>query len=120
MVFRVLHIDDCEDIRGIIKLALVAVGRMEVIQFRSAAAAFERIDDLEADLLLLGDCAGPEVLEALRAHRRFSKTPAVFLTAKVDEDAMQRLRAADAAAIVTEPFDPFELSATLSEILRQR
>jgi hypothetical protein len=33
---------------------------------------------------------------------------------------MQRLRAADAAAIVTEPVDPFELSATLSEILRQR
>jgi CheY-like chemotaxis protein len=94
-------------------------------RFAEAADGIESIDlarELRPDLvildLMLPRKSGVEVLAELRRDRSIGDTPVVVITAWTH--AQQAAVAAGADRFVAKPFDPDELKAVVSELLRGR
>lgn len=118
---KVLHVDDCDDVRTVVGLTLSSVGGMQVTQSASGPEAVEALRDFEPDLLLLDvmmpEVTGPELLEYVRSIQRLRDTPAVFLTAKDAPEDIEALLQAGATAVITKPFDAMRLPEDLTRIL---
>jgi CheY-like chemotaxis protein len=111
---RILLVDDEPDIRTVVRLALETVGGYSVCVCASAAEALERIEDFRPDLVLLDvmlpDMEGPVALERLRERPGGEAVPVVFLTARVQSEAVETLYRAGAADVIQKPFDPMRLA----------
>ncbi len=118
---KVLHVDDCDDVRTVVGLTLSSVGGMQVTQSASGPEAIEAVADIDPDLLLLDvmmpEITGPELLTHLRQMERLRETPVVFLTAKAAPEEIETLMKAGAAAVITKPFDAMKLPEHLTRIL---
>ncbi len=121
---KVLVIDDEDDIRQISRLALARVGGMDVVDTGASVEAVEmavreRPDAILLDVMMPGR-DGPATLAALRADPRTAAIPIVFLTAKVMPAEILRLKELGAAGVLTKPFDPMTLAASLRAVLSAR
>ena len=118
---KILVIDDEDDIRRILRLALERVGGMEVVDAASGMEGIARAVADAPDAILLDvmmpDHDGPETLGLLRADPRTAGIPVIFLTAKAMVAEVERLRALGAAGVLTKPFDPMSLAANVRAIL---
>jgi CheY-like chemotaxis protein len=118
---KILVIDDEDDIRRILRLALERVGGMEVVDAASGMEGIARAVADAPDAILLDvmmpDHDGPETLGLLRADPRTAGIPVIFLTAKAMAAEVERLRALGAAGVLTKPFDPMSLAANVRAIL---
>lgn len=119
---RILHVDDDEDIRTLVRMALVDIGGLEVTQYSSGAETIMNASRTNADLFLLDvmmpDMSGPETLKKLRAIPEFTSTPAVFLTAAAVNQELKAIEKNGDASVITKPFDPMTLAETLTQIWR--
>jgi two-component system alkaline phosphatase synthesis response regulator PhoP len=113
----------CEDEDSLRELVRVSLG--DGYRFAEAADGIESIDrarELRPDLvildLMLPRKSGVEVLAELRRDRSIGDTPVVVITAWTH--AQQAAVAAGADRFVAKPFDPDELKAVVSELLRGR
>jgi CheY-like chemotaxis protein len=118
---KILIIDDEDDIRRISRLALERVGGMQV---RDAASGIEGIAKAIAETpdailldVMMPEHDGPETLGLLRADPRTARIPVIFLTAKAMASEVERLRALGANGVLTKPFDPMSLAASVRAIL---
>ncbi|MFC3117770.1 response regulator [Jhaorihella thermophila] len=59
---------------------------------------------------------GPELLKDLRKIDGFAHTPAIFMTAKVQNAEIQSFLDAGAIAVITKPFDPMTLGDQIRAI----
>ncbi len=121
MSFKVLLIDDEDDIRRIARLSLSRVGKMDVVEAHGGAegvarAAAEQPDVILLDMMMPG-MDGPATLAALRAQPETEKIPVVFLTAKAMPSEVRRLTALGALGVLTKPFDPLTLPQQLRDLL---
>jgi CheY-like chemotaxis protein len=118
---KILVIDDEDDIRRISRLALGRVGGMEVVDAASGMDGIARaVADVPDAILLdvmMPEHDGPETLALLRADPRTAGIPVIFLTAKAMAAEVERLRALGAAGVLTKPFDPMSLAASVRSIL---
>ncbi len=110
---RILHVEDDPDILSIAKMALEGLHGFEVMACSDWKEAVDKAPEFRPDLFLLDvmmpQKSGPETLAELRRLPGFADTPAIFMTAKVQEDEVARFLAAGAIAVVTKPFDPMAL-----------
>lgn len=118
----VLIVDDEPDIRELAALSLERIGRFEVITASTAAEALEHLaadapDAVLLDVMMPG-ADGRETLRRIRATG--ARVPVVFLTASVQEDQMEELRALDVHGVLAKPFDPLTLPDELREVLGWR
>jgi CheY-like chemotaxis protein len=117
---KVLHVDDSDDLRQIVLLALETVGNLEVAQAGSGAEALDLAVAFEPDIFLLDvmmpEMTGPETLQNLRKIPKFATTPAIFLTAKAQAGDISDLMAMGALAVMTKPFDPMSLAEQIVKI----
>ncbi len=117
---KILHVDDDDDIRIIIKMALETVGSFEVYQFATGEAAVEAADGLDPQLLLLDvmmpDMSGEDVWKALTSRPELSGLPTVFLTAKAEDSFSEELLQKGALAVITKPVDPMTIANQIEEI----
>lgn len=117
---RVLHVDDSDDLRQIVLLALETVGNLEVAQAASGAEALDLAVSFEPDIFLLDvmmpEMTGPETLLNLRKIPEFAATPAIFLTAKAQAEDISDLMDYGALAVLTKPFDPMSLADQVIKI----
>jgi CheY-like chemotaxis protein len=118
---RVLCVDDEEDIRTILGLALGLDPELEVEIAASGPALLERAraeawDGFVLDGMMPG-MDGYEVCRRLKADPATAGVPVVFLTAKTQREEMARALALGAAACLTKPFDPMTLAAELRAAL---
>lgn len=106
-------IEDDHDIAVLISMALTQIGGYSVIHYSSGADALEKIPQSPPDLLILDysmpHMNGDEVLIALRADPAAAEIPAIFMTASVMPDHVQRLRGIGAIEVFAKPFDPVAL-----------
>ena len=65
---------------------------------------------------LTGTGLGPETFEALRQLPGLEKTPAVFMTANVMKEDMERYKAMGVLDVIAKPFEPTELPNRLNEL----
>lgn len=117
---KIMLVEDEEDIRAVAELALEAVGGFTLKTCASGQCALETIEAFQPQLIVLDvmmpGMDGPTTLKAIRQQPGFDRTPAVFMTAKVQPDEVSGYLSQGAAAVIPKPFDPMALSDRIREI----
>ena len=117
---RILYVEDEANIRTIAVTVLEAVGGFEVVACSSGKEALAAAPGANADLILLDvmmpEMDGPATLAALRAIPQTAQTPAIFMTAKVQQSEILHYKSMGALEVIAKPFDPMTLSAQIVEI----
>jgi two-component system, OmpR family, response regulator len=117
---RILYVEDEPDIQAVAKMALELVGGFTVLACSSGYEAIAAAPEANADLLILDvmmpGLDGPATLKALREIEATSKTPVIFMTAKVQAVEISQFKALGALEVIAKPFDPMELSAQVLKI----
>ncbi|AOY90334.1 hypothetical protein BKP64_16585 [Marinobacter salinus] len=117
---RIMLVEDEEDIRAVAELALEAVGGFILKTCPSGQSALDAIETFRPQLILLDvmmpGMDGPTTLQAIRQCPDFARTPAVFMTAKVQPEEVDGYLAQGAADVIPKPFDPMALSDRIREI----
>jgi CheY-like chemotaxis protein len=120
---RILYVEDDADIREIVRMSLETVGQYQVAACGSCADALGIVDDFAPDLLLLDvmmpDVDGPETLEYLRERDAAADAPAIFLTASVQAEEMERYADMGVVDVIIKPFDPMQLPGQLEATWQQ-
>ena len=120
--YRLLVVDDDEDIRDLVELNFM----MEGYEVLTAADGWqaevmvrrERPDVVVLDVMMPGR-DGLEVLRSLRADPATHDIPVVLLTAKATNGETLEGWRAGAAGYTTKPFDPGDLIRYVSRLLQQ-
>ncbi len=115
---RLLLIEDVEEYRAIVRIALEQRG-YEVVEAADGAAGVEaagreHFDAIVLDLLM-PKMHGFEVIERLRANFATRSTPIVVLTSKSFANDQRQALAMGANAVLTKPFDPEALDEALAK-----
>ena len=118
---RFLCVDDEEDIRVILEMALTldpgvqadVVADGETMLEKAAAGGY---DMFVLDAMMPG-IDGYEVCRRLKANAATRDVPTVFLTAKTQRDEVERARSLGAIAVLKKPFDPMSLAGQLRDLL---
>lgn len=121
---RILHIDDDPDIRTIIRLALETVGQFNVAQYSTADEVFAGVDDFGPQLFLLDvmmpELSGVDLWKQLVVRPGLAEVPAIFLTAKAEDEFSKELKEAGALAVIKKPVNPMTLADDLRAIWSTR
>jgi CheY-like chemotaxis protein len=106
--YRVMIIDDDEDARRVLNLALSP--RYEVIEACDGLDALSMLESCEPDFAIIDIMMplmdGYQVCEAIRRHPRFSQMQVMFLSAYGSKENVKRGYAAGANLFMTKPVDP--------------
>jgi PleD family two-component response regulator len=116
-----LYADDHEHMRLMVRDLLQASGH-EVALAADGASALARLREREPDLLILDvsmpGLSGFEVCRAVKDNPFTSRVPVLMLTGEADVDQKVTGFEAGADDYLTKPFDPRELRARVSALLR--
>lgn len=118
---RILIIDDEDDIREVVALALEATAGWQVHTASSGAegiaiANAEKPDAILLDVMMPG-MDGPTTFRTMRQDPMLAHIPVILLTAKVQESDQRRFTSLGVTAILVKPFDPLMLAKQVSEAL---
>lgn len=120
LLHRLLHVDDDPDILELTRLALEDLGGLELRQLTSGGSVEEVAAEFGPDLILLDvmmpDMSGEEMIQKLGRSPQLRSVPVVFMTAKGNQLARERLLELGACAVILKPFDPTTLADQLREI----
>jgi CheY-like chemotaxis protein len=119
---RILVAEDERDIRELIKFTLSFAGH-NMTTAADGAEAVQMAQQLKPDLIML-DVRMPRMTgyEACRELKKLDATkriPVVFLSAKGQDEEVQKALELGAVAYILKPFAPDELSNRVAEILQQ-
>jgi len=120
---RLLYVEDEPDIREIALLALGEVGGFQVETAGCGTEALMAVGSFTPDVILLDvmmpGMDGPETLKELRKKPETSRTPVIFMTAKVQPREVDVYHRMGAVGVIPKPFDPMELANQVRSILRK-
>jgi DNA-binding response OmpR family regulator len=120
-VSYVLFADDNEDMRQMVRALLQASGH-EVALAHDGPSALAAIDGREPDLLLLDvdmpHMSGFDVCRVVKGNPFTARIPVLMLTAEGDIDSKVQGFEAGADDYLPKPFDPRELRARVTALLR--
>jgi DNA-binding response OmpR family regulator len=116
---RILVADDDRNIADLVRMYLAKAG-YDVVVATDGSQTQKLLREQRFDLLVLDIMMpGPDGLQIIRALRRRSEMPVIFVTARsgdIDKIAGLQLGADD---YVTKPFNPAELVARVQSVLRR-
>jgi two-component system, OmpR family, response regulator len=119
--FRILHVDDDEDIRFLVELALDPAMNFTLDSYASgdAALAGARVNrpDLALVDVMMPGMDGVTLAAAFRADPSLRDVPVVFVTAKAYPEEVEQLRRAGAVDVLVKPFDLSVLEALIRSLL---
>ncbi|WP_299052931.1 response regulator [uncultured Nocardioides sp.] len=118
---RVLVVDDDDDIRFLITIALETTAGWEVVVATGGAEAVALAAERQPDAILLDlmmpGMDGLATTEALRAQPSTAQIPVILLTAKAAAGGEVPWEGAAISGALTKPFDPMTLAADVSALL---
>ena len=121
---RIMAVEDDEDIRVLMDVALQAVSGFELASCSSGEEALEKIAEFSPDLLILDavmpNMDGVQTLRAIRSMVGLPEIPAVFMTAKTHPAERERFMNEGAIDVLPKPFDPMTLGQALQDIWDSR
>ncbi len=110
----VLHVDDDEMIRDLVKAALEFNGAFQVWSCDSGAEALKIAPAIAPDLILLDmnmpGMTGLQTLKNLRSVKCFADTPVIFITSNLKRHEIQSYYDYSAIGFIPKPFDTNMLS----------
>jgi len=116
----VMLVEDEPDIRAVAALALERLGGWNVVLCSSGEEALAKARGLAPDIIILDvlmpGIDGPGTLAKLREMPELSRTPVVFMTARVLPAEVAHYKELGAAEVIKKPFDPLDLPATLRKV----
>jgi two-component system OmpR family response regulator len=117
---RILYAEDEPDIQQVVSLALEIVGGFTLNTCASGLEAVTEVEGFDPQLLLfdvmMPDMDGPSALAKIREIPAYRTTPAIFMTAKVQPNEIQRYLDMGAVDVIAKPFDPMTLATQIGEI----
>lgn len=119
---RILYVDDENDIRTIVEMALRLDPSIELRSLSSGAEALALLDagGFEPDMALIDmmmpGMSGIELLGKLRSRPTMTKLPIYFITASARASDMAGYSDKGANGIITKPFDPTILAFSLRQL----
>lgn len=117
---KILYVDDDEDMRLIVEIALTAIGKFTAEICPSWPQAREKLDSFSPDLILLDlimpDVDGLAALDDLRKASAWRHIPVVFLTAHLQPTGLSDYRDLNILGIVGKPFKPKQLRSQLLDL----
>jgi two-component system, OmpR family, response regulator len=121
---RILYVEDDADIRTVAQIALETVGGFTLMVCESGRAALDAVGaGFAPDLILLDvmmpGMDGVSTLNALRALETTARTPAIFMTAKVQAAEIAYYNSLGAIGVVAKPFDPMQLAQQVHQLWEQ-
>jgi two-component system phosphate regulon response regulator PhoB len=118
-VARILICDDEPALRELMRIALV--GDYEFEEAGTVAEAIELAESFRPDVVLVDVMmpggSGLDVVRYLADHPALSSAGCVVVSAFAAEADQEEAREAGAAAFVSKPFDPDDLSATVASLV---
>jgi CheY-like chemotaxis protein len=121
MAYRILIIDDEEDIRTVAAMALDVNPQMDVRTCGSGAEGHRIAEWWQPHLILLDvrmpGLSGPETLSALRNGPRTASIPVIFFTASTQKHEKDGLMDLGVHGIISKPFDPMALAGQIAHFL---
>ncbi|MDP3267888.1 MAG: response regulator [Legionella sp.] len=114
---NILYAEDESDIRSIAQIALEDIGGFSVRYCYDGHKVMEALMHYTPDLILLDvmmpEMDGPTTLRELRKIEQCSKIPAIFMTAKIQNEEILEYKALGAIDIIAKPFDPLTLAESI-------
>lgn len=121
VVYRILIIDDEDDIREVAALSLESVAGWEVIVAGSGSQGIARAIEYQPDAILLDvmmpGMDGPTTFRELRKNPATSAIPVLLLTAKVQSSDQRRFADLGVDGVLFKPFDPLTLHTQIATTL---
>ncbi|MBE9138403.1 response regulator [Nodosilinea sp. LEGE 07088] len=118
---RVLIIDDEADIREATQMCLEIIGDWTVILASSGYEGLAKAVDEKPDVILLDimmpGMDGLTTMQRLRENSDTAQIPIILLTAKAQSSEQRQFNQLGIAAIITKPYDPYNLSNQISAAL---
>lgn len=118
---KILIIDDDDDIREATQLCLEIVGNWQIVTANSGRTGLVEAIAEQPDLILLDvmmpDMDGLETLKELQANTVTRDIPVMFLTAKAHPAEQRQFTRLQVSGVITKPYDPFELSNRIAQVL---
>lgn len=119
--YRILIIDDEDDIREVAALSLESVAGWEVVVAASGPQGLARAIEHQPDAILLDvmmpGMDGPSTFRELRKNPATAKIPVLLLTAKVQSSDQRRFADLGVEGVLFKPFDPMTLHQQVSAAL---
>lgn len=119
----ILHIDDDDDIRTIAQMSLESIGGYNVVSCNGYHEAAEKLTEHTPDFILVDvmmpDVDGPETLRLLRKNHNMEGVPVAFMTAKIMDSEIQKLKDLQINGIIKKPFEPMDLCNQIQEMLNK-
>ena len=121
LAYRILIIDDEDDIREVAALSLETVAGWDVVLANSGAQGLLRAAESQPDAILLDvmmpGMDGPTTFRELRKNPKTASIPVLLLTAKVQSSDQRRFADLGVAAVLFKPFDPLTLASQIAGVL---
>ena len=121
MAKRVLAVDDSMTIRQLIKMTLSRAG-YEVVEAEDGAQGLQKASAESFDLVLsdinMPNMTGIEMLRGLRKLEQYKFTPIVLVTTESQPEKKAEGKAAGATGWIVKPFEPEQLLAVVTKVLR--
>jgi CheY-like chemotaxis protein len=121
MAYKILIVDDEDDIREVAALSLESVAGWEVQTASSGAQGLARAIEFQPDAILLDvmmpGMDGPATFQELSKNPATARIPVLLLTAKVQSSDQRRFAGLGVKAVLLKPFDPLTLSTQIAGVL---
>ena len=118
-VARILICDDEPALRELMRIALV--GEYEFEEAGTVAEAIETAEEFRPDVVLVDVMmpggSGLDIVRYMADHPALGTAGCIVVSAFAAEADQEEARVAGAAAFVSKPFDPDDLSATVASLI---
>ena len=120
---KILVIDDEEKVRKVITLHLTKAG-YEVIAVENGFEALRDMEKIKPDLIItdimMPKVNGLEFGEAIRNRAETSNIPFIIISARCDENTVQKARDLGASRFIAKPFGMKTLIASIEKVLEEK
>ena len=120
MPIRVLLVEDSAAMRSFVGSVLEAAGNYIVDEVKDGFDALRLVARADHQLVItdinMPDINGLELIHAIRKQARHSRTPLVVITTNDRDRDVERALKLGASAVLTKPFRPEDLLATLASV----
>jgi two-component system chemotaxis response regulator CheY len=121
MAKKILAVDDSPTIRQLVKMTLSRAG-YEVTEAEDGAKGLQKASAETFDMVLsdinMPQMTGIEMLRSLRKLDQYKFTPIVLVTTESQPEKKAEGKAAGATGWIVKPFEPDQLLAVVTKVLR--